>query len=98
MPVWRSGGVVSIPVAGPSSATSWVLCRCGLAHISDRPGCCRRPWDGPLGLAVGGGAADRANAVAQVPFSRVSPRLRSDFRLIPAARVAEQALFLTTPR
>jgi len=37
-------------------------------------------------------------AVAQVPFSRTSPRLRSRLRLIPAARVAHQALFLTTPR
>ena len=40
----------------------------------------------------------QAYAVAQVPFSRVSPRLRSRLRLIPAARVAHHALFLITPR
>ena len=43
-------------------------------------------------------AAAQAYAVAQVPFSRTNPRLRSRLRLRPAALVAHQALFLTTPR
>jgi len=34
----------------------------------------------------------------QVPLVRCNPRVRSRLRLTAAARVANQALFLTTPR
>ena len=37
-------------------------------------------------------------ARTQVPLVRCNPRVRSRLRLIAAARFANQALFLTTPR
>lgn len=47
---------------------------------------------------VNGSALLGGQASVQFPSWRFSPRFRSRLRLIPAARVVHQALFLTTPR